>query len=96
MKRSDQAWTNALCLGIIVKMKRTVAEYSKESPHSYLNEYAVVVEAVEMSHLFEIEDDADMIFVYQIKTPEQAEFFKKLGVPVDLTKSFWYIESTDE
>lgn len=77
-------------------MKRFVAEYAKEPPHVYLNEYPVVVQTADVVPLFEVEDDAEMMFVYQVKTPEQVEFFKNLGVPIDLTKSFWYIESTDE
>jgi hypothetical protein len=76
-------------------IKRVVTEYDKNPPHIPINEYDLRAEPRDMRHLFEVDDDLDMIYVYKIENPEQVDFFKKCGVPIDLTKSTWYVECYD-
>lgn len=77
-------------------LKRVVAEYAKEPPHGQVGEHEVVVEPREMRHLFEVDDDQDMICVYQIKRPDQVKFFADRGVSIDTSKAFWFIECYEQ
>jgi hypothetical protein len=46
-----------------------------------------------MRYLFDVDSlDQDMIYCYDINTPEQVEFFRKQGVLIDLEEGHWFLE----
>jgi hypothetical protein len=77
-------------------MKRIVSKYSRRAPYEQIDEHEILCSASEMRHLFDVDDDQDMIFVYQIKSDDQVSFFKNLGVPIEPKEGFWYVECYEE
>ncbi len=73
-------------------IKRFVAKYDKNPPHHQVSEEEVNCTPNDMRHLFDVEDDHDMIFVYDIKTQEQIDFFREWGAKIDPEDGFYYIE----
>jgi hypothetical protein len=76
-------------------MKRVVSKYAKEPPHLQVDEFELSCTAEDMKHLFDVEDDDQMIYLYKIKTDEQIEFFRSKGVPID-DQGYFYVECYEE
>jgi hypothetical protein len=73
-------------------MKRVVTKYAKVEPYEQVEEFEVFANVIEFRHLFEYDDDVDMICCYKLKNKEQIDFFRNLGVPVDPQEGFWFVE----
>lgn len=77
-------------------LKRTVVKYDKSPPNLFVEEYDLNCTADEMKHLFEIEDDYEMVFCYEIRTKEQIEFFQKKGFNIDRKEGYFFVEAYEE
>lgn len=77
-------------------IKRSVVKYAKESPHHEVEEYPLDLEPVDMVHLFDVEGDRDMIYLYQIKTEDQIKFFTEKGFEIDLEDGYFFVECHEE
>lgn len=75
------------------KLDRFITEYSKEPPHAEVRRHEINCSLEEMSFLFDLDGDSDMIFTYQIASPDQVEFFKDRGVDIELKRGYFYVES---
>lgn len=73
-------------------LKRTIAKYDKNPPHNMISEVELNYPIEDLRNLFDVEDDYDMIFVYEIKTKEQLDFFKQKGVELDRSTGFYFLE----
>lgn len=70
---------------------RCVTEYDKVTRQA-IDQHMVDCDVADMRKLFDIDDDFDMMYVYQITTKEQKAFFVNLGVPLE-TGGLYYLES---
>jgi len=73
---------------------REVTKYSRTTDR-LLGGYPIACSADDMRHLFDVGDDHDMVFIYDINTPEQIAFFKKLGVPIT-NRCDWFVECFEQ
>jgi hypothetical protein len=76
-----------------MNIERAVVKYDKKPPHLQVSEYKIGCTPDEMRYLFDVDSlDQDMIYCYDINTPEQVEFFRKQGVLIDLEEGHWFLE----
>jgi hypothetical protein len=77
-------------------IKRSIVKYAKEPPHYEVEEYPLNCEPVDMMHLFDVDDDTHMVFLYQIQTEEQIRFFTEKGFNIDLEDGYFFVECFEE
>ncbi len=77
-------------------LKRVVTKYDKNPPHLQADEYELSCTVDDMTCLFDVGDDLDMIFVYPIETEKQKSFFRDKSIPVDANDGFFYVECYEE
>lgn len=82
-------------------LKRLVTKYAFDPPHHQVSEQEISCSPDDMRHLFDVNDedegmpDIDMIWCYEINSPEQIAFFKAQGVSIE-GDGFYYVECYEE